>query len=210
VTVPQHPHLGTAEISPGASCHTRAKRGSQQRSTGVSPDHSWPQVKAGTKAALWDSQAQDQTQAPPADLAPGSAPGPGPDSWWVTRGVGIPSRRRRRRSGLGGRCPGRSSHAVLHLAHWPRSAPRQARRRDGIPTPHPRPAASQHPACAISVPLTPVNHGQQRDPVTQPNHRWRLLTAQWAQPSKLGLTLRSRSKIMPSPCRETSARRDDR
>jgi hypothetical protein len=34
-----------------------------------------------------------------------------------------------------------------------------------------RPAVGQHPACAISVPLTPVNHGQQRGTVTRPDHR---------------------------------------
>jgi len=83
----------------------------------------------------------------------------------------------------------------------------QARRRDGIPTPYPSPAAGQHLVCAISVPLPPVNHGQQRSLVTRPDHRSRPLTAQWAQPSKLGLAHNSCFKIMPSPCRETSARR---
>lgn len=41
-----------------------------------------------------------------------------------------------------------------------------------------RPAAGQHLARAIGVPLPPVNHGQQRGAVTRPDHRWRPLTAQ--------------------------------
>ncbi len=46
---------------------------------------------------------------------------------------------------------------------------------------------------AINVPLTPVNHGHQRGPVTRPDHQSRPLTAQWAQPSKLGLAPAPRS-----------------
>jgi hypothetical protein len=47
----------------------------------------------------------------------------------------------------------------------------------GYPLPTLRPAAGQHPACAISVPLPPVNHGQQRYPVTRPDHRSKPLAA---------------------------------
>jgi hypothetical protein len=47
---------------------------------------------------------------------------------------------------------------------------RQARRRDEISAPPIRPVAS-HTRCASSMPLTPVNHGQQQDPATRPNHR---------------------------------------
>jgi hypothetical protein len=59
---------------------------------------------------------------------------------------------------------------------------------DGIPTSDPVLSAGQRPPCAISVPLTPVNHGQQWYPLTRPDHRSSALTARWAQPSKLGLT----------------------
>jgi hypothetical protein len=44
---------------------------------------------------------------------------------------------------------------------------------------------------AISVPLPPVNHGQQRGTVTRPDRRSRPLTTQWAQPSQLAMRVRS-------------------
>jgi hypothetical protein len=47
------------------------------------------------------------------------------------------------------------------------------------PAPRPsRPAAGQHPARAISVPITPVNHGHSGATVTRPDRRSRPLTAQ--------------------------------
>ncbi len=64
----------------------------------------------------------------------------------------------------------------------------------GYPLPYPCLAAGLHPACAITVPLRAVNHGQQRVSVTRPDHRSRPLTAQWAQPSKLAMRVR-----FPSP-----------
>lgn len=68
----------------------------------------------------------------------------------VTRRVGIPSRRRRRRSGPGGRGPDRSAAGCSIWTPAPRSAPRQARRRDGIPTP--RPVLRQvNTPCAINT-----------------------------------------------------------
>ena len=75
----------------------------------------------------------------------------------------------------------------------------------GYPLPPPRPAASQHPPCAISVPLTPVNHGQQRCTVTRPDHRSRPLTAQWAQPSKLAMRVRFPSPAPVHPPAATAA-----
>jgi hypothetical protein len=85
---------------------------------------------------------------------------------------------------------------------------RQARRRDGIPASAPPVLRQANPT---HVPLRPVNHGQQWDPMTpQPDHRSRPLTAHQAQPSKLGSHSYTRTKITPSPCRETSANRVDR
>jgi len=60
------------------------------------------------------------------------------------QGAGIPSRRRRRRSGLRGWGQDRSTVGCSILPPTPQPATRQARRRDGIPAPRPRPAASQH------------------------------------------------------------------
>jgi hypothetical protein len=56
-----------------------------------------------------------------------------PEKWWVTSGAGIPSRRRQRCSGSGGRHPDRSAAGCSIWMPAPRPAPRQARRRDGIP-----------------------------------------------------------------------------
>lgn len=75
-------------------CHTRATRGVNNDQPGSPPDHSWPQANAWIRAPLEGSPALDQTQVPPAGLAPG---------WLQDRvrivvghqGAGIPSRRRR-------------------------------------------------------------------------------------------------------------------
>jgi len=65
------------------------------------PDHSRPQVKTLTKAALEVPKLTIKHRRRwGVSLRDGSRTGPG--YWWVTRGAGIPSRRRRRRSGLGG------------------------------------------------------------------------------------------------------------
>ncbi|MEA2202970.1 MAG: hypothetical protein QOI89_3683 [Solirubrobacteraceae bacterium] len=77
---------------------------------------------------------------------------------------------------------------------------RASSRRDGIPASVPCLAAGSHPACAISVPLTAVNHGQWRVPVTGLDHGSRPLTAQWAQPSKLAMRVRF---LSPAPPRST-------
>jgi hypothetical protein len=129
-------------------------------------------------------------------LRQASAPGwprAGYREWWVTSCVGIPPRQRRRRSGPGADIPCRSAVgcSTWDVCPWP--APRQARRRDGIPTPLAVPRQSQDPR-AISVPLRAVNHGQQRSLVTRPHHRSRPLTAHWAQPSKLAMRFGSRRR----------------
>jgi hypothetical protein len=46
------PDLCKAGVCHGAPCHLRATRGGQQLSSGVTPDHGWPQVKAWTRARL--------------------------------------------------------------------------------------------------------------------------------------------------------------
>jgi hypothetical protein len=50
---------------------------------------------------------------------------------------------------------------------------------------------------AVGVLLAAVNHGQKRVTVTGPDRRSRLLTAQWAQSSKLAMPIRSRSPAPP-------------
>jgi hypothetical protein len=146
-------------VGRGALCHTRATRGGRQRSMWVTPDHSWPQVKAWTREALEGSQAPNQTQAPPAVLTPGWPLRPGPDS--------------------GGSPKVRVSHHVGAIGVAGRGAGVQIVQPKGAPsgplpldplrdeladaTGYPllsSPTANQHPACAISVPLPPVNHGQ--------------------------------------------------
>jgi hypothetical protein len=64
------------------ACH---KRG-QQRSMEVTPDHSWPQAKACSRASLEGSQAPDQHRC----LRWAFAPGWLPDWGWVV--VGSPER----------------------------------------------------------------------------------------------------------------------
>jgi hypothetical protein len=137
------------------SCHTRATSQRQSRSTEVTPDHDQPQVKAWTRTSFEGSQALIKQKCLRQTSAPGWIRHRGPDGGESFRGTSIPSRRRQRHSRPGASGPGRSSRAVLHLAHWPRPASKQARRRDGIPTPGRRPAASQHPACNRSGPRVP-------------------------------------------------------
>ena len=92
------------------------------------------------------------------------------------RGAGIPSRRHQGVAGMG-RGP---AHQRVRCSRTPTPGllPRQARRRDGIPASliHPR-GKTGTPACAISVPLRTVNHGQQRVLVTRPDRRLSALTA---------------------------------
>jgi hypothetical protein len=118
-------------------------------------------VSPGTVVRFPSSQP---IQAPPADLAPG----------WVYdrprvvrghQGAGIPSHRRRRRSGLGGRGQDRSAVGCSILTPTPQPASKQARRRDGIRAAHRCPAARQHPVydCRLSLACPPraPSHGHQ-------------------------------------------------
>jgi hypothetical protein len=105
---------------------------------------------------------------------------------WVTRCAGI------RHVGGGG---------LTDRGQWARSfiacgAPPGARFKTSSPM-----GRQPIPACAISVPLRAVNHGQWRGPVTRPDHRSRPLTAQGAQPSKLALRVRFPS---PAPCHQAA------
>jgi len=80
---------------------------------------------------------------------------------------------------------------VLHLDACPWSAPRQARRRDGIPASAPRlSCVATKRGRAVGVPLATVNYGHQRVPVTRAGPRSRPLTAHRAQPSKLAMRVR--------------------
>jgi hypothetical protein len=79
------------------ACH---KRG-QQRSMEVTPDHSWPQAKACSRASLEGSQAPDQHRCLRWAFAPGWPPGLGLGSGGGHQSAGIPSRRRQRHSGPG-------------------------------------------------------------------------------------------------------------
>jgi len=100
------------------------------------------------------------------------------------QGAGIPSRRHRRRSRPG------SVGGVVHrmrCSTWPTDpGPLRDKLADATGYPLPTPVLRQ--ANTPRVPLTSVNHGQQRGTVTRLDHRSRPLTAQWSQPSKLGLT----------------------
>jgi hypothetical protein len=53
----------TAEPGP-PSCHKRATSRGQSRSTRVTPDHGWPQVKSWTRASFEGSQALDARSIP--------------------------------------------------------------------------------------------------------------------------------------------------
>jgi hypothetical protein len=80
------------------------------------------------------------------------------------------------------------SHWVLHMDPCPlaRYGTSPLTRRD-TRLPAPPVLRRANTPRAISVPLPPVNPGQQRGTVTRPDHRSRPLTAQWTQPSKLAL-----------------------
>jgi hypothetical protein len=130
------------------ACHKRGSR----RSTGVTPAHGGPQIKAWTRTRFVGFPGPRS----------GIAQGPGPvvgrsPREWVSR-----------HAGAGGVADLRDKLA------------------DATGYPLPTPPVLQQ-ANTPRVPLTPVNHGQHRDTVTWPDCSSRALTAQWAQPSKLGL-----------------------
>ena len=131
---------------------------------------------------------------PPADLARGWPPAP-TRTVRVIRGAGIPPRRRRSRPR--GRGPDRSARRVSPAGPL-LPGPLRDKLADATGYPLPAPfCAKPTPVCAISVPLTPVNHGQQRGTVARPDHRSRPPTTQRAQPSKLAMPVRSRSPAPP-------------
>lgn len=117
---------------------------------------------------------------PPAGLPPGWSEG-WVRRWWVIREAGILSRRRRRRTSPGTGVhvvqPPGAPHGPLPPARFEASSPA---RRD---------TRSPPPSCGRPIPPTyAITTGQRRSAVTRPDHRSRPLTAQSAQPSKLGLT----------------------
>jgi hypothetical protein len=105
------------------ACH---KRG-QQRSMEVTPDHSWPQAKACSRASLEGSQAPDQHRC----LRWAFAPGWLPDWGWVV--VGVTRARVSRRvgaRGIAGQVQGvyvvqplGAPHGPLSLARFEASSP---------------------------------------------------------------------------------------
>jgi hypothetical protein len=115
------------------------------------------------------------------------------DHSWIHRRSGYPIASARRPSS-----PGAGVRIVHRMRcstrpHCSRPTLRQARRRDGIPALHAVVRQNQQPACHSGA----MNTGQQRRPVTWPDHRSRPLTAHRVQSSKLSLSKREADAKWP-------------